>query len=194
MFYLLLTPQDSTQTLFGLSHEVTELLKIIIPVIAILVSVFTFIFTFIRTGNTNKNNTLENIRNRINSARARMEDFSVIVTESDKESTEFQKTFNSILEDYINSYDEACTKFYSNSVKRKIFNRNFLNDIKSIFNRENTRILLDDKRHKFLDLWKYNDDENKEKFHWSGAMITFMIITVVIGLGIFYFLFSNKSG
>ncbi len=71
------------------------------------------------------------IRERITNARIRYEDF-IINHQNDLNSELIKKAYESIKEEFLNAYEEACQKYLDNKVDKKRFKKSYHIEIKNI--------------------------------------------------------------
>jgi hypothetical protein len=111
----------------------------IISVSALLLSVLSAVFSVIQIRYTQAQMEIA-IRNRITSARERIEDFlldkiSKYLREDDydKYSAGYDGIYKSLVEDQLNAYEEACQKYIDNKVHRGTFIKSYKSEITNLF-------------------------------------------------------------
>jgi hypothetical protein len=118
-------------------------LSSIISIIALIISVLSFVISFRQIRYTQAQVEIQ-IRGRISEARKRVDDFllSKLSDYSTKPSYKDNKKyydliFESLIEEELNAYEEACQKYIDNKVDRARFKKTYKRDIARIFVDEN---------------------------------------------------------
>lgn len=112
--------------------ELEKILPIAISTLALFLSIYAYIKT-----NAIANANLElNIYNLIRSSKSSLFEISkqlMLLEENKLKKAENAKAiYDSLIEDYVTSYEEACSKYLDNKVDKVRFEKSFKNDIRKI--------------------------------------------------------------
>lgn len=109
-----------------------EIITLGLSILALVASMYSYLRT-----NAIANANLElNIYNMIRSSKASLYEISkqlmLLEPDEQKKYEHASKIYESLVEDLVTSYEEACTKYLDNKVDKKRFEKNFKNDIRNL--------------------------------------------------------------
>jgi len=90
------------------------------------------VLAFIKSGKTKKDNTLANIKIKINTAKRQCETLAMEMVSLHEKETEYQikkKFFEGAFKGVIKAYNKACEKFFNKEVNQEEFNLRYQKDI-----------------------------------------------------------------
>lgn len=123
-------------TLMTYYERVSSIIALISALISI-ASILCSIHTYRKNKNLSKATVEQGIASRISSASAAVDEafqsFCVFEDQSDPLSQSVTQTYNNTLRDYLKAYDEACSKYFNDGVRKKVFVSFYKDEIAELF-------------------------------------------------------------
>ncbi|MEG0237829.1 hypothetical protein [Cetobacterium sp.] len=91
-------------------------------------------------------------------------DINKFIYESNKNDKKIKiLIMESLIENELNTYEEACNKYLDNKIDKKRFRKSYLNEIQALFNAQSTKGKLTDYTSKYNAIRKVNEEWNNLK-------------------------------
>lgn len=135
--------------------------SLIISVISCLGSIISAGYSYKQARKANKINSGQTeifLRNLIFERKKTLNEFMLKYVPDDSKDELIKKIFESLIEDELNAYEEACSKYLDNKLDKKRFKQNYKDEIKKLTEDDDIFKIMSSKMYDYNSIFKVNDE------------------------------------